>query len=82
MNSPDNRALLARKFGKRLPERGDTKVSLTIDALLSIVEAAREEERRDARLRAIRDEQSRQPPMADVFSDLFGKGHGKRGPFG
>lgn len=48
-----NIALLERKFGRPLPNANvrDLKVSLSISALISIVQAARDEERQDEKLR-------------------------------
>jgi hypothetical protein len=40
--SPENRKLLERKFGRKLPE-GDPKVTLTVSAIAQLLDAAREE---------------------------------------
>lgn len=60
-----NRHLLERKFGRALPDNGEQKVTLTLEALSSIIDAARQEERAAK-------------PKSSVFDDVFGSY--RRGP--
>lgn len=45
--TPANRALLERKFGRKIPDSPDAKVTVTIAGLCSILDAARGEAKAD-----------------------------------